>query len=238
MGLNEHLFMTFAKNAYGFDVPWSGLVAGSEDFHYLVKRYDRYDGYKYQQRDFAQIMNINSDQKYFTTSEKLFDAVSMVVKSKDEKIRFLEFYFFSFVIEHADLHVKNISIINIGQNKYALSPLYDLISNGIYRGDSDELGLSLGGKKQNISIESFYSLSKRIGISKLQTKIIINKILMIFIEEFPSYIEATSKIENYDSFKIQKSRYTYSNFTSYLQNFYDSRLESLKSRGFFTNLRI
>jgi len=40
MGLNEHLFMNFAKNAYGFDVPWSAVVVGEKDFHYVVKRYD------------------------------------------------------------------------------------------------------------------------------------------------------------------------------------------------------
>jgi len=157
LGLNEHLFMSFAKNAYGFDVPWSGVVIGERDFHYVVKRYDRYDGYKYEQRDFAQIMNIKSDQKYFTTSERLFDAISKVVKSKEDRVRFLEFYIFSFVIEHADLHIKNISILNIGQDKYRLSPLYDLISNGVYRGDSDELRLPLGGKRRNISLESFYN---------------------------------------------------------------------------------
>lgn len=182
MGLNEHLFMSFAKNAYGFDVPWSAVLVGEKDFHYVVKRYDRHGGYKYEQRDFAQIMNIKSDQKYFTTSERLFDAIGEVVKSKEERVKFLEFYLFSFVIEHADLHLKNISIINIGRDKYRLSPLYDLISNGVYRGDSDELGLPLGGKKRHIALDDFYQLSARLGISKLQTKKTAKKIIEIFIK--------------------------------------------------------
>ncbi len=232
MGLNEHLFMSFAKNAYGFDVPWSGVVAGEKDFHYVVKRYDRYNGYKYEQRDFAQIMNIKSDQKYFTTSERLFDAIGEVVKSKEEKVRFLEFYIFSFVIEHADLHVKNISIINIGKDKYRLSPLYDLISNGVYRGDSDELGLPLGGKRHNISMDDFYELSARMGVSKLQTKKSLKKIVDIFVEEFPFYIEKCRKIELYDGLKIQKSRYSFSSFLESLEKFYSRRVKSLTQRGF------
>jgi len=93
--------MSFAKNAYGFDVPYSGVVVGDRDFHYLVKRYDRYDGDKYEQRDFAQIMDIQSNQKYYTTSERLFDAIADMVKCKEERLKFLEFYLFSFVIENA-----------------------------------------------------------------------------------------------------------------------------------------
>jgi len=147
-------------------------------------------------------MNIKSDQKYFTTSERLFNAIAEVVKSEEERVKFLEFYLFSFVIEHADLHLKNISIINIGRDKYRLSPLYDLISNGVYRGDSDELGLPLGGKKRNISLDDFYQLSTRLGISKLQTKKSAKRIIGIFIEEFPRYIKMSSKITAFNHLKI------------------------------------
>lgn len=236
MGLNEHLFMNFAKNAYGFDVPWSAVVVGEKDFHYVVKRYDRYDGYKYEQRDFAQVMNIKSDQKYFTTSERLFNAIAEVVKSEEERVKFLEFYLFSFVIEHADLHLKNISIINIGRDKYRLSPLYDLISNGVYRGDSDELGLPLGGKKRNISLDDFYQLSTRLGISKLQTKKSAKRIIGIFIEEFPRYIKMSSKITAFNHLKIQKNRYSFGDFSTDLEKFYDRRVECLRRREFFKEL--
>ena len=232
LGLNEHLFMSFAKNAYGFDVPWSGIVVGEYDFHYIVKRYDRYEGYKYEQKDFAQVMHIKSDQKYFSTSEKLFDAIATVVKSKEERIVFLEFYIFSFIIEHADLHIKNISIINIGKNKYRLSPLYDLISNGVYRGDSDELGLPLAGKKRNIAMNDFYGLSLRLGMSKLQTKKSLNKIVNIFVEEFPKYIRLSQEIKAFDGMKIMNNRYSFSAFSDNLEKFYERRVKSLKKRGF------
>ncbi len=232
LGLNEHLFMSFAKNEYGFDVPYSGVVAGDMDFHYVVKRYDRYDGYKYEQRDFAQIMGVKSDQKYFATSEKLFDAIAGMIKSKEERLRFLEFYMFAFVIEHADLHLKNISVINIGRDKYRLSPLYDLISNGVYRGDSDELGLPLGGKQKNISLDDFVSLAQRIGISGLQAKRSMKKIVDIFVKEFPKYIELSFKIEDFDRLKVSINRYTTSSFVKMLEKFYQRRVKSLEQRGF------
>lgn len=236
LGLNEHLFMSFAKNAYGFDVPWSGVIAGKEDFHYVVKRYDRHEGYKYEQRDFAQVMNIKSDQKYFTTSERLFEAIGETIKSSNERVRFLEFYLFAFVIEHADLHVKNISILNIGKNKYRLSPLYDLISNGVYRGDSDELGLPLGGKKQNIRMEAFYHLAQKLGISRLQTKKIARSVIETFIEKFPEYIELSAGIRHFDDLKTYKNRYTSNGFSDDLETFYRRRIERLKQRNFLAEL--
>ena len=147
-------------------------------------------------------------------------------------MKFLEFYIFSFVIEHADLHVKNISIINIGKEKYRLSPLYDLISNGVYKGDSDELGLPLGGKRHNIGMDDFTALSARLGISKLQTKKSMKKIVDIFVEVFPSCIERCREIEFYDGLKMQKSRYGFSSFTESLEKFYYRRVKSLNQRGF------
>ncbi len=236
LGLNEHLFMTFAKNAYGFDVPWSAVVEGENDFHYVVKRYDRYDGYKYEQRDFAQIMGIKSDQKYFTTSEKLFDAIAQVVKGKEERLAFLEFYLFSFVIEHADLHIKNISVLNVYKEKQQLSPLYDIISNGLYRGDSDELGLPLAGKKHNISLEAFYQLATRLDISRLQSKKSAKKIIEIFIEEFPTYIEKCSEIKAFDNLKIYQNRYSLTDFKSNLEKFYKRRIEHFRQKGFLEAL--
>lgn len=40
--VNEHLFMSFAKNELGFDVPYNALVYHNNNFHYIIKRFDRY----------------------------------------------------------------------------------------------------------------------------------------------------------------------------------------------------
>ncbi len=76
----------------------------------------------------------------------------------------------------------------------------------------------------------------RLGISKLQTKKIAKKVIEIFLKEFPSYIETTSKIETFEHLKTQKNRYSFSDFTTNLQNFYDRRVESLKQREFLKEL--
>ncbi len=44
ISLNEHLFMSFAKNTLGFRVPYSAIVKNEndEEYHYIVKRFDRF----------------------------------------------------------------------------------------------------------------------------------------------------------------------------------------------------
>jgi hypothetical protein len=120
----------------------------------------------------------------------------------------------------------------MGKDKYRLSPLYDLISNGVYRGDSDELGLPLAGKKHNIAMSDFYDLSSRLGISKLQTKKSLTKIVNTFVEEFPSYIKIAQEIKEFEGMKIKKNRYSFGSFSESLERFYDRRVKSLKERGF------
>ncbi len=48
IAINEHLFMTFAKKELAFDVPYTGIVKAKDiDYHYVTKRYDRINGFKY-----------------------------------------------------------------------------------------------------------------------------------------------------------------------------------------------
>ena len=85
LALNEHLFMTFAKNELGLNTPYSGIVFSKDgDFHYIVKRYDRYGQYAYGQYDMAQLLNIPSDKKYKTDTLTLLDTFTK--KVKDGKI--------------------------------------------------------------------------------------------------------------------------------------------------------
>ncbi len=74
IALNEHLHMSFAKNELGFDVPQSGLFKreGDKEYHYIIKYFDRYKGYKFQRKEFASYLGLHSDNKYNTSSEKLF----------------------------------------------------------------------------------------------------------------------------------------------------------------------
>jgi len=92
LALNEHLFMSFAKNELGLNVPWSAIVfAKGGDFHYVVKRYDRYENYAYGQYDMAQLLNIPSNKKYNTDTLTVMKAFVKKVKSKEARMDMLKF---------------------------------------------------------------------------------------------------------------------------------------------------
>lgn len=236
VALNEHLFMTFAKNELGFDVPYTGVIWDEKrkDFHYITKRYDRFRDWKYQQRDFGQIMGYTSENKYVPTSEALFDAISVNINSTQDKFtreEFLSFYYFSYILKHTDLHVKNISVIDVGStNKsfYQLSPLYDIISVGVYNGKAQELGLSLNGNYKKRKNRDFHRLAERleipISVFEKRAESIRNK----FKNKFPKYIEAVEEIEKKIELKYSISRTKKIYFSQRLRNFYNERLIELK----------
>ena len=170
--------MTFAKNELGFDVPYTGIIKAKDvDYHYITKRYDRIltstGLLKYNQVDFAQVINVKSAEKYKRSSEELFEALNRKLSTSESKLDAIKFYYYSYLIKHADLHLKNVGALEIGMNKYILAPLYDLISVGIYNGESWDLGLSMKEpfkKPKNWKIADFVKLAKIVGVSELMFK--------------------------------------------------------------------
>ena len=127
LALNEHLFMSFAKNELKLDVPCTAIVLGeNRDFYFLLKRYDRYRGYKYHQYDFAQQLHIESEDKYDITILSILDKFREVVKDKKSREDVFCFIVYSSLIKHGDLHAKNIGLIEIREKRWALAPLYDI----------------------------------------------------------------------------------------------------------------
>ena len=235
ISINEHLFMSFAKNELNFNVPYSALVKTDEEFHYITKRYDRYEDFKYEQFDYAQFLNIKSTDKYKSTSEKLFEAINDTLYNKEEKMNALRFYYYSSLLKHADLHTKNIGALNIGRNKKVLAPLYDVISVGVYKGNSDDLGLSINSKHKNqrvkLRVSDFYGLADILDINHDEFKLEAKKITKIFIEVFPIYIEKTKELLLHDPLIINSTRVGHDTFINKLANFYNRRIIELSKLG-------
>ncbi len=243
IAINEHLFMTFAKNELGFNVPYTGIVkAKDEDYHYVTKRYDRIDGIKYNQVDFAQVLGVSSANKYKSSSEELFEAIDKKLSFKEAKLEALTFYYYSYLIRHADLHLKNIGALEIGNKKYILAPLYDLISVGIYNGDSLDLGLPFKNpykKPKNWKLNDFYKLAKLVGISESLFKKKAREITKKFITEMPNYIKSLEEFEKTNPLPVQKTRVaSYKGFASKVNNMYQERIITLKKLGIMEELNL
>ncbi len=206
IALNEHLHMTFAKNELGFDVPMSGVFKreGDREYHYIIKYFDRYKGYKFQRKEFASYLGLHSDNKYDTSSEKLFEMASKVLLREEDRLRMLEYYFYSFVIKHEDMHTKNISTI-YDNGKLFLAPLYDIATTGFYNGIQNyESHLPINGKQTNIRLKDFLVLVEKANVPK---KLFLQKayfILKTYKEKMPRYIKRISKLE--ESYFYKKER--------------------------------
>lgn len=241
IALNEHLFMSFAKNELDFNVPYTGIIKADKDFHYVTKRYDRYNKYKYDQMDFAQLLGVTSKDKYKSGSDILFKKINEVLNNKKVKMEALRFYYYSYLIKHADLHLKNIGALNIGQNKFILTPLYDVISVGFYKGDCDDLGLPFidpPKKPVNWKMDDFYRLGKYLGLTKAEIKKEIRDITEIYIKKMPEYIERIQELEEQYNLQMQKTRKGYISITKRLMNLYDQKIISLKKLGILEELSL
>lgn len=241
ISINEHLFMTFAKNELHFDVPYSGIIKAKDvDFHYITKRYDRIDGLKYNQVDFAQVLGVSSEQKYKSSSEILFRAINEKLTSAEAKMNALKFYYYSYLIKHSDLHLKNIGALEIGMQKYVLAPLYDVISVGIYEGNTDDLGLPMKEpfkKAKNWKLDDFIKLAGILNISANDFTKQAKNITRIFIKKMPEYIAALKEFEVEHPLPIQKTRAgTQSCLSQRVESMYIEKIIRLKKLGIIKEL--
>ncbi|CAA6810669.1 MAG: HipA-like protein-like protein [uncultured Campylobacterales bacterium] len=246
IAINEHLHMSFAKNELGFDVPQSGIfkIDGDKEYHYFIKYFDRIGTYKFQRKEFSTFMGLKSDNKYNTSSEKLFKIASEIFLRESDRIRMLEYYFYSFIIRHEDMHTKNISAI-YDNNKIFIAPLYDIASTGFYNGIRNfESHLSINGKQTNIRYNDFLKLVEKAKIDKNDFKEVASRILNIYIKKMPSYIKKISKLEDINFFikerpnaQNKKTKIkSKSTLDEVMMKHFNNRCETLKENGWFKKL--
>ena len=217
LALNEHLFMSFAKNELKLDVPFSAVLLGqNRDFYFLVKRYDRYRGYKYHQYDFAQQLNIESEDKYDISIVSILEKFTQRVHDKKSQEDIYRFIIYASLIKHGDLHAKNIGLIEIGENRWRLAPLYDIISTYIYEGKkSDDFGIVFdyqNPKKRNLNYQEYLEIANILKLSGSKAKTILRDTIKLFQVYFPKYIDTTKAFEKelgYRHLLSKKLRFLY-----------------------------
>jgi serine/threonine-protein kinase HipA len=204
LAINEHLFMTFAKNELGFQVPWTALVKREKDieYHYIVKRFDRYNGYKFAYYEFATLLGLDSEHKYQSSSEKMFKRIKAFLTAPKERLILLSYYFYSMLIVHEDMHTKNLSVRTEGKT-IKMSPLYDVATTAIYQNVYGyESHLPINGKRTQIRPKDFYVLVDLIGVERKRFDKVAANILLNYTEKLPEYFDKVEK--NFPEAKIYK----------------------------------
>ena len=196
ISLNEHLHISFAKNELGLQAPYSAIVKRDEDeeYHYVVKRFDRLGVNRFAKSCFAVFLGLRSESKYDTTSEKMFKRIAKELISPTEKMSLLKHYLYSTIIIHEDLHAKNLSLI-YDKSKVLFSPLYDVACTGCYDSTQGyESRLTINGKQINIRPNDFKPLCKLLSIDFKEFRAAAKDMVGKYIDNMPSYFDEAQKL--------------------------------------------
>lgn len=167
---NEHLTMRIAE-VFGINTVQSSLIRlQSGELSYITKRIDRSPtGEKIHMLDMFQITE--AFDKYRSSMEKIGKALNDYSDNTLlDKLYFLELAIFSFLTGNNDMHLKNFSMIHT-EGIWMLAPAYDLLNVAIVNpDDTEELALTLEGKKKKLKWEHFERLGQNLGLNDKQIK--------------------------------------------------------------------
>lgn len=172
---NEHVSMRIAE-AFGIRVVPSSLIRLlSGELSYITKRVDRTrTGKKIHMIDMFQITE--AFDKYKSSMEQVGKALdSYSSNTLLDKTFYFDLSLFSFISGNNDMHLKNFSMIE-SLSGWVLSPAYDLLNVAIvFPEDTEELALTLGGKKKKLKREHFEQLGIGLGLTSRQIKGAFNR---------------------------------------------------------------
>lgn len=169
----EDLTMHMAEAAKIAVVPHGLIRFDDGELCYITRRIDRQpDGSKTAMEDMCQLLERLTEYKYKGSYEqiaKLIKKYSAVPQL--DLVNFWEVVVFSWITGNSDMHLKNFSLYKTPLG-FCLTPAYDLLSTLIVMPqDTEELALTLNGKKRKIKRSDF---EKAMTASGLNEKVIQN----------------------------------------------------------------
>ncbi len=189
---NENLCMNLASE-FGIETPPHGLLpASGGGLVYIVKRFDRTfeDGgeIKIPTEDFCQLLE--KDDKYKGSIEQIGNFLKKHSESPfiDTQRLFIR-TIFNFLVGNGDAHLKNFAMIRPPGRGYRLSPAYDIVSSRlVIPNESDELAITVNGKKNDLLSKDFMALADSLEIPPKQLQNILDKIKTLE-SEFKAFVE-------------------------------------------------
>lgn len=169
----EDLTMHLAEAAKIAVVPHGLIRFADGELCYITRRIDRLpDGQKVPMEDMCQLTERLTEYKYKGSYEQIAKAIKKYSSAPQlDLVNFWELVVFSWITGNSDMHLKKFSLYNTGFG-YCLTPAYDLLStNLVMPEDTEELALTLNGKKRKIQKSDF---EKSIIASGVNAKVIDN----------------------------------------------------------------
>jgi serine/threonine-protein kinase HipA len=192
---SEMLAMGMADACGIATVPHALIVTGNERA-YITKRVDRIIApgapiKMLAMEDFCQLDLRLTRDKYRGSYERCAKIIGRYSSriGLDLSELFLRLIF-SFLTGNSDMHLKNFSLLEtaLGSGQYGLSPAYDLLPvNVIMPEDTEELALTMNGKKTNLRRKDFLIFAESCGLGGKAAE----KMLEMLISMQPRFVAMT-----------------------------------------------
>ena len=183
---NEDLTMHLAEIAGLKTAQHSLIRLADNSLGYLTRRMDRdARGNKLPMEDFCQLTERQTEYKYRSSYEQVAKAIERYsIVPQLDVINFYEEVIFCWLMGNNDMHLKNFSLLSPSEGRYEFSPAYDLLNVVIINpADTEELALTLNGKKKRIVRKDFIEAASKVGISEK----IIDGLLAHFEQCWPAW---------------------------------------------------
>lgn len=178
----EDLTMHLAELAKIKVVPHSLIRFADGELCYITRRIDRTSkGDKLPMEDMCQLTERLTEHKYKGSYEQIAKAIQRYSSTpKLDLVNYWEQVVFSWITGNADMHLKNFSLYSELPGKYSLTPAYDMLSTALVMPeDTEELALTLNGKKRKIKREDFVASMQVCGLEEKVIKNIFNRFLKV-----------------------------------------------------------
>lgn len=166
---NEDLTMHLAELAGIRTAQHSLIHLADGSMGYLTRRMDRDAlGNKLPMEDFCQLTERQTEYKYRSSYEQVAKAIANYSSVPQlDLVNFYEVVLFCWLTGNNDMHLKNFSLLSLETGRYEFSPTYDLLNVTIINpADTEELALTLNGKKSRITRKDFIEAASKAGISE------------------------------------------------------------------------
>ena len=178
----EDLTMHLAESARIAVVPHSLIRFADGELCYITRRIDRTDaGEKLPMEDMCQLTERLTEHKYKGSYEQIARTISKYSSvPKLDVVNYWEQVVFSWITGNADMHLKNFSLYSCQRGMYQLAPAYDLLSTALVMPeDTEELALTLNGKKRKLKRPDFEVAMKSSGLDEKVIGNILDKFLKV-----------------------------------------------------------
>ena len=176
----EDLTMHLAELAKIRTVPHCLVRFADGELCYITRRVDRTSkGEKLPMEDMCQLAERLTEHKYKGSYEQIAKVIQKHSSApKLDLVNYWELVVFSWITGNADMHLKNFSLYSRQSGIYTLSPAYDMLSTALVMPeDTEELALTLNGRKRKIKKADFEVAMQASGLDRKVMDNVFNKFL-------------------------------------------------------------